>query len=84
MSRSGSSSSSEEEEEEMKIEIWKEDYSSAHKILLVGEGDFSFSLCLARAFGSSTNIVATTVDTHRNYYYYYTLLSIYYLLTNYY
>lgn len=59
------SSSEEEEEEEVKKEIWKEDYSSAHKILLVGEGDFSFSLCLARAFGSARNIVATTVDTHQ-------------------
>ncbi|KAK9065229.1 hypothetical protein SSX86_016612 [Deinandra increscens subsp. villosa] len=60
-----SSSSSESEEEEVKKEIWKGHYSSAHKILLVGEGDFSFSLCLARAFGSARNIVATTVDTHQ-------------------
>lgn len=60
-------SSSSEEEEEVKKEIRKEHYSSTHKILLVGEGDFSFSLCLARAFGSARNIVATTVDTHREY-----------------
>ncbi|KAI3765379.1 hypothetical protein L2E82_15412 [Cichorium intybus] len=53
------------EEEEVKKEIRKEHYSSSHKILLVGEGDFSFSLCLARAFGSARNIVATTVDTHQ-------------------
>jgi 25S rRNA (uracil2634-N3)-methyltransferase len=29
-------------------------YSSSHKILLVGEGDFSFALCLARAFSSAS------------------------------
>lgn len=57
------SSSSSEEEEEVKLVTWKEHYSSEHKILLVGEGDFSFSLCLAKAFGSARNIVATTVDT---------------------
>jgi len=38
-------------------------YSSSQKILLVGEGDFSFSLCLARAFGTAKNMVATTLDT---------------------
>ncbi|CAF2150052.1 uncharacterized protein At4g26485 [Brassica rapa] len=38
-------------------------YSSKHKILLVGEGDFSFSLCLASAFGSATNITATSLDS---------------------
>ncbi|KAL9663557.1 hypothetical protein QQ045_018946 [Rhodiola kirilowii] len=32
------------------------DYCSSHKILLVGEGDFSFYACLAKAFGSATNI----------------------------
>jgi 25S rRNA (uracil2634-N3)-methyltransferase len=37
-------------------------YSSSHKILLVGEGDFSFTLCLAKAFGSAVNIVATSLD----------------------
>ncbi|KAJ9551612.1 hypothetical protein OSB04_015657 [Centaurea solstitialis] len=35
-------------------------YRSSQKILLVGEGDFSFSGCLARAFGSASNIVATS------------------------
>ncbi|CAA7062626.1 unnamed protein product [Microthlaspi erraticum] len=39
-------------------------YSNKQKILLVGEGDFSFSLSLARAFGSATNLTATTLDTH--------------------
>ncbi|ESQ54628.1 hypothetical protein EUTSA_v10027179mg [Eutrema salsugineum] len=38
-------------------------YSSKHEILLVGEGDFSFSLCLASAFGSATNITATSLDS---------------------
>ncbi|XP_020866247.1 uncharacterized protein At4g26485-like [Arabidopsis lyrata subsp. lyrata] len=38
-------------------------YNNKQQILLVGEGDFSFSLCLARAFGSSTNITATSLDT---------------------
>ncbi|XP_010485155.1 PREDICTED: uncharacterized protein At4g26485-like [Camelina sativa] len=38
-------------------------YNNKHQILLVGEGDFSFSLCLARAFGTATNITATSLDT---------------------
>ncbi|KAL0729095.1 hypothetical protein Bca4012_025188 [Brassica carinata] len=38
-------------------------YNNKQKILLVGEGDFSFSLCLAKAFGSATNITATSLDT---------------------
>ncbi|KAF7816020.1 putative S-adenosyl-L-methionine-dependent methyltransferase [Senna tora] len=42
-------------------------YSNKHRILLVGEGDFSFSLCLA-------NIVATSLDSKdsigRNYSFY--------------
>ncbi|KAL0560851.1 hypothetical protein IC582_001265 [Cucumis melo] len=38
-------------------------YSSSHKILLVGEGDFSFSACLATAFASASNIVATSLDS---------------------
>lgn len=35
-------------------------YNSSQKILLVGEGDFSFSACLARAFRTAKNIVATS------------------------
>ncbi|CAK8534197.1 unnamed protein product [Lathyrus sativus] len=38
-------------------------YHSSHKILLVGEGDFSFSLSLARAFGSAVKMVATSLDS---------------------
>ncbi|KAK7381213.1 hypothetical protein VNO78_33744 [Psophocarpus tetragonolobus] len=33
------------------------------RFLLVGEGDFSFSLCLARAFGTAKNMVATSLDS---------------------
>ncbi|XP_057444596.1 uncharacterized protein At4g26485-like [Lotus japonicus] len=39
------------------------DYQSSHRILLVGEGDLSFSLSLARSFGTALNIVATTLDS---------------------
>ncbi|GLU23999.1 hypothetical protein SLE2022_399720 [Rubroshorea leprosula] len=45
-----------------KQEKWIKHYSSSHKILLVGEGDFSFSSCLANAFGYATNMVATSRD----------------------
>ncbi|XP_027357366.1 uncharacterized protein At4g26485-like [Abrus precatorius] len=38
-------------------------YLSSHKILLVGEGDFSFSLCLANAFGTAGNMIATSLDS---------------------
>ncbi|MCL7049206.1 hypothetical protein MKW94_014964 [Papaver nudicaule] len=38
-------------------------YNRSQRILLVGEGDFSFSTCLANAFGSATNMVATSLDT---------------------
>ncbi|KAF3777109.1 Uncharacterized protein EJ110_NYTH46180 [Nymphaea thermarum] len=38
-------------------------YTSKQTILLVGEGDFSFSLSLASAFGSATGMVATSLDS---------------------
>ncbi|KAL9682176.1 hypothetical protein QQ045_013969 [Rhodiola kirilowii] len=47
----------------MLVERKIQDYCSSQKILLVGEGDFSFSACLARAFGSATNMVATSLDS---------------------
>ncbi|CBI39843.3 unnamed protein product, partial [Vitis vinifera] len=39
-------------------------YSSFHQILLVGEGDFSFSLCLGHSFASASNIVASSLDPY--------------------
>ncbi|XP_057962442.1 heavy metal-associated isoprenylated plant protein 41-like [Malania oleifera] len=60
----------EEEEEEDDDEYqgeteqkWIKHYSSSHRILLVGEGDFSFALSLATAFGSARNLVATSLDS---------------------
>ncbi|GAB2279789.1 hypothetical protein Dimus_014428 [Dionaea muscipula] len=47
-----------------KVEIRRKGpYASDQKILLVGEGDFSFSACLAVAFSSATNMVATSLDS---------------------
>ncbi|KAL7088177.1 hypothetical protein ACP275_13G112500 [Erythranthe tilingii] len=40
-------------------------YSSGHRILVVGDGDFSFSTCLARAFGCASNMTATSLDSQR-------------------
>lgn len=59
---------SEEEKQEpsSNAQKWKNHYSSKHKILFVGEGDFSFSLCLARAFGAAHNLVATSLDSQGN------------------
>ncbi|WOL19435.1 heavy metal-associated isoprenylated plant protein 41 [Canna indica] len=53
-----------EEEDEAVGVKWLSHYSSLHQILLVGEGDFSFSLALANAFGSASNIVATSLDSY--------------------
>ncbi|XP_020221267.1 uncharacterized protein At4g26485 isoform X2 [Cajanus cajan] len=55
-----------EDEESAKTEKWKEHYSSRQRILFVGEGDFSFSLSLAKAFGSAHNLVATSLDSYDN------------------
>lgn len=38
-------------------------YSADQRILLVGEGDFSFARSLAVAFGDASNLVATSLDS---------------------
>ncbi|XP_051195928.1 uncharacterized protein At4g26485 [Lolium perenne] len=43
---------------------WLNHYSSAQSILVVGDGDLSFSLALAAAFGSGQNLVATSLDSY--------------------
>ncbi|XP_056842096.1 heavy metal-associated isoprenylated plant protein 41-like isoform X2 [Raphanus sativus] len=45
-------------------EVWVTHYSSNHQILLVGEGDFSFSCSLATRFGSASNICASSLDSY--------------------
>jgi len=47
-------------------EVWVKHYSSKHQILLVGEGDFSFSCSLATCFGSASNIYASSLDSYGN------------------
>ncbi|KAK8937613.1 hypothetical protein KSP40_PGU013436 [Platanthera guangdongensis] len=54
----------EDEGDEEEVEIkWAKHYASCHLILLVGDGDFSFSLSLANTFGSAINIIATSLDS---------------------
>ncbi|XP_027337460.1 uncharacterized protein LOC113851183 [Abrus precatorius] len=52
-----------EQEEVGEDAKWVTHYCSDHQILLVGEGDFSFSLCLAKSFASASNIVATSLNS---------------------
>ncbi|CAA7015436.1 unnamed protein product [Microthlaspi erraticum] len=47
-------------------EVWVKHYSSEHQILLVGEGDFSFSSSLATRFGSASNVTASSLDSYGN------------------
>ncbi|KAF5184817.1 hypothetical protein FRX31_025596 [Thalictrum thalictroides] len=51
-----------------KKDKWIKHYCSSHDILLVGEGDFSFSVCLSKAFGSATasKMIATSLDSEGN------------------
>ena len=53
-----------EEKKDEKLVKWLRHYSSAQSILIVGDGDFSFSRALATAFGSGENIVATSLDSY--------------------
>ncbi|KAM7499040.1 hypothetical protein LguiA_023454 [Lonicera macranthoides] len=61
----------EEERQEEEEQGWINHYSSDQRILLVGEGDFSFSTSLAKAFGCAYNMTATSLDSEgflrRNY-----------------
>ncbi|KAK1631765.1 hypothetical protein QYE76_006080 [Lolium multiflorum] len=43
---------------------WLKHYSSEQSILIVGDGDLSFSRSLATAFGSGENLVATSLDSY--------------------
>lgn len=52
-----------ENEDEASVVRRRGHYTSSQRILLVGEGDFSFALSLASAFGSATNMVATSLDS---------------------
>lgn len=47
-------------------EVWVTHYSSNQQILLVGEGDFSFSSSLAIRFGSASNVCASSLDSYGN------------------
>uniref|UniRef100_M8D7U1 25S rRNA (uridine-N(3))-methyltransferase BMT5-like domain-containing protein n=1 Tax=Aegilops tauschii TaxID=37682 RepID=M8D7U1_AEGTA len=47
-----------------KVVRWLKHYSSAQRILIVGDGDFSFSRALVTAFGSGANLVATSLDSY--------------------
>lgn len=49
--------------EAKEITKWASHYSNKQQMLLVGEGDFSFSSCLATAFGNTNCMIATSLDS---------------------
>lgn len=62
-SSNGSETLSSSDEEVERSEKWIQHYSSSQRILLVGEGNYSFAVSLAKAFRSAHNIVATSLDS---------------------
>ncbi|WOH16258.1 hypothetical protein DCAR_0935808 [Daucus carota subsp. sativus] len=62
-SSNGSEALSSSDEEVERSEKWIQHYSSSQRILLVGEGNYSFAVSLAKAFRSAHNIVATSLDS---------------------
>jgi peroxiredoxin len=43
---------------------WLKHYTSEQSILIVGDGDLSFSRALGTAFGSGENLVATSLENY--------------------
>eukprot|EP00850_Spirogloea_muscicola_P022540 SM000300S11715 [mRNA] locus=s300:77264:79288:+ [translate_table: standard] len=55
------------EREDVQAQPLPRGFDANQRILLVGEGDFSFSLALARLIGSGSGLVATTLDLEDKY-----------------
>ena len=56
-------SESSDDEEDEEPEKRRKHYSSKQRMVLFGEGDFFFSLSLAKSFGSACNLVPTSFYT---------------------